>query len=142
MQVAKLMIRKMLPADIDSVMSIWLTGNLDAHSFIPAQYWYSQYSAVKAAIQQATVYCYCDTSNKVHGFIGLSNSYIAGLFVSKDFRRQGIGRQLLTVAKQNNNCLELDAYLANHTAISFYQRNGFKIIRQDSSEARIRWSQN
>lgn len=136
------MIRKMVTADIDSVMSIWLAGNLDAHSFIPAAYWHNQYPAVKTAIQQAAVYCYCDANNKVHGFIGLSNSYIAGLFVSKGFRRQGIGRQLLAIAKQNNNCLELDAYLANHNAISFYQRNGFKIIRQGSSEVRMRWSQN
>jgi putative acetyltransferase len=136
------MIRKMVPADIDTIMSIWLAGNLDAHSFIPASYWHRQFSAVKTAIQQATVYCYCDTNDKILGFIGLTDNYIAGLFVSKGFRRQGIGKQLSNAAKQDNKHLELDAYLANHNAISFYQQNGFKIIWQAPSEVRMCWSQN
>ena len=33
------MIRKMKPADLDAIMEIWLSSNLDAHSFVGRQYW-------------------------------------------------------------------------------------------------------
>ena len=33
------MIRKFEERDLETVMELWLAGNLQAHSFIPEQYW-------------------------------------------------------------------------------------------------------
>lgn len=33
------MIRKHQPADLPSILNIWLKSNLEAHSFIPSTYW-------------------------------------------------------------------------------------------------------
>lgn len=41
------MIRLLQKADIDRVSDIWLDANRKAHHFIPAQYWQSNYDAVK-----------------------------------------------------------------------------------------------
>lgn len=73
------MIRKMKPADLDAIMEIWLSSNLDAHSFVGRQYWQEQLSAVRAAIQDAEVYCYIATNDTIAGFIGLTGDYLAGL---------------------------------------------------------------
>lgn len=41
--------------DIDAVMHIWLSSNLEAHSFIPAEYWRKNTAAVRAMIPDAEV---------------------------------------------------------------------------------------
>ena len=33
------MVRKFEEKDLETVMELWLAGNLQAHSFIPEQYW-------------------------------------------------------------------------------------------------------
>ena len=33
------MVRKFEERDLEAVMELWLAGNLQAHSFIPEQYW-------------------------------------------------------------------------------------------------------
>lgn len=33
------MIRNAKETDIDEIMDIWLNSNIDAHSFVPKEYW-------------------------------------------------------------------------------------------------------
>ena len=82
------MIRSLQKADINRVADIWLDTNLKAHSFISAQYWESNYELVKEMLSQAEVYVYED-GQKIQGFIGLSDKYIEGIFVSEKMQSQG-----------------------------------------------------
>lgn len=52
------------------VAEIWLEGNLNAHCFIPAQYWRDNFELVKELLGQAEVYVYED-ARQIQGFIGL-----------------------------------------------------------------------
>ena len=79
------MIRKMQNTDINRVADIWLKTNLKAHDFIPEQYWTSNYELVKEMMLQAEVYVYED-NKMIQGFVGLSNEYIAGIFVSDEIQ--------------------------------------------------------
>ena len=54
------MIRKLQNVDINKVADIWLKTNLEAHEFIPGQYWTSNYEAVNKMLPQAEVYVYED----------------------------------------------------------------------------------
>ena len=92
------MIRKYQPQDLEHIMKIWLETNLAAHGFIPAEYWNEQYEAVKEALPQADILIY-EEEGTVLGFLGLQDSYIAGLFVEKASQSRGIGRLLLEAAK-------------------------------------------
>ncbi|SJZ57578.1 Acetyltransferase (GNAT) family protein [Pilibacter termitis] len=74
---------------LEELLNIWLYSNLEAHSFIPDKYWYQNLLFVKEALVSAEIYSYID-KDKIIGFIGLSNNYIAGLFVNKDYRGRGI----------------------------------------------------
>lgn len=107
------MIRKMKPADLNAIMEIWLSSNLDAHSFVGRQYWQEQLPAVRAAIQDAEVYCYIATNDTIAGFIGLTGDYLAGLFVASKYRQQGISSQLLVFVQGYHQQLTLDAYPQN-----------------------------
>ena len=79
------------------VAEIWLEGNLNAHCFIPAQYWRDNFELVKELLGQAEVYVYED-ARQIQGFIGLNDEYIEGIFVSNEMQSHGIGKALLNYA--------------------------------------------
>ena len=128
------MIRELQKADINKVADIWLDTNVKAHSFIPAQYWKSNFNLVKELLLQATVYVYED-NQEIQGFIGLNDEYIEGIFVSDEAQSQGIGKILLNRAKEKRNKLLLNVYQKNTKAIPFYQREGFEIQRSGLDES-------
>ena len=129
-----MMIRKLQNADMDRVAGIWLDANLRAHCFIPPQYWKSNFDPVKEMLPQAEVYVY-ENDREIWGFIGLNGEYIEGIFISGEMQSQGIGKRLLDFVKTKKTELRLNVYQKNTRAIRFYQREGFKILREGMDEA-------
>ena len=83
------MIRRMQRADIDRVADIWLDTNIRAHNFISKQYWQNNFSIVKEMLSQSEIYVY-EEKNEIQGFVGLSDKYIEGIFVSSKEQSKGI----------------------------------------------------
>ena len=141
------MIRKFSETDLDKVMSIWLDSNIEAHSFIPKSYWELVSHFVKTAIAKAELYVY-EEDGTICGFIGLEDSYIAGMFVEETKRSKGIGRNLLDYVKTIRTELDLRVYQKNERAIAFYQREQFiavaESVDENTNEAEFvkRWEQN
>ena len=127
------MIRKMQNIDINRVADIWLKTNLKAHYFISEQYWKSNYELVKEMMSQAEVYVYED-DKMIQGFIGVSDEYIEGIFVSDEMQSRGIGKMLLDYIKDKKDRLQLKVYQKNVRAMSFYQREGFTIQSESMDE--------
>ena len=128
------MIRELRKVDINKVAEIWLDTNIKTHYFISAQYWKSNFELVKELLLQATVYVYED-KQEIQGFIGLSNEYIEGIFVSDEMQSCGIGKLLLEYIKNKKVRLRLNVYQKNARAISFYQREGFDIQYEGFDDA-------
>lgn len=120
------MIRKFLKKDLQPVMSIWLNSNIDAHPFISADYWKSNFDSVQEMIPRSDVFVF-EKNGAVNGFIGIVNGYIAGIFINKSERGKGIGTELINTAKKFNNRLCLSVYEQNTAAIKFYKKSGFRI---------------
>ncbi|NCE64765.1 GNAT family N-acetyltransferase [Pseudoflavonifractor sp. 524-17] len=122
------MIRAMKEQDLTAVMQIWYDTNVKAHCFIPEEYWAGHFPAVKDQLPQAEIYVFeNDNSDEIDGFIGLTGSYIAGIFVKEAAQSRGIGAQLLNYAKQFKTGMELSVYQKNTQAVRFYQREQFMI---------------
>lgn len=128
------MIRELHKTDIDKVADIWLDTNIKAHSFIPTEYWESNFEFVKEMMLQAEVYVY-EVDHEIQGFIGMTDEYINGIFVCGEVQSQGIGKFLLDYVKSKKKKLLLNVYQKNARAISFYQREGFDIQCSDLDEA-------
>lgn len=124
------MIRKMNKEDLDSVMQLWLQGNLFAHSFVDPHYWYTNLPIVSQQILQAEVYVY-KQNQTILGFIGLVDDYIAGLFVDPQFQSQGIGKALVHYIQQHHSALTLHVFAQNERAYQFYCRQGFSVVEQN-----------
>lgn len=140
------MIRALQKTDIDTVSQIWLDANRDAHDFIPAEYWENNFLPVKKMLLQAEVYVYMDErKNRIEGFVGLDQEYIAGIFVRKEARSGGIGKALLDFVKEKKQELTLNVYRKNERAVRFYEREGFQIIDRtvdkstDEKEYLMKW---
>ena len=127
------MIREFQVSDTEQVMQLWISGNEDAHPFIPKEYWYSHFDEVQEALLKANVFVY-DTNGKIHGFIGVMDEYIAGIFVGRNCRSCGIGKQLLTYVKQKYDTLSLGVYQKNTQAVVFYHKEGFSILSEAVDE--------
>ncbi|MGC9309100.1 MAG: GNAT family N-acetyltransferase [Candidatus Nanoarchaeia archaeon] len=82
---------------------------------------------------------YIAIDGRIVGTIGLTNQgRLRRLYVDKEYRRQGIGKQLLDklikIAKENNiNRIVLSTYNKNKEAINFYKKHGFHIDRKIKS---------
>ena len=107
--------------------------NLKTHFFNPEQYWISNYEFVKEMLPQAEVYVYED-DKMIQGFIGVSDEYIEGIFVSDEMQSCGIGKMLLDYIKDKKDKLQLKVYQKNVRAMSFYQREGFTIQSEEMDE--------
>ena len=130
------MIRHLNETDLTEILSVWLNTNLQAHSFIPAEYWKENYDIVKQMLPQAEVYvCEDDNTGQIDGFIGITDNYIEGLFVSEAVQSKGIGKQLLNYAKDIKFSLRLSVYQKNTRAIAFYQREQFVICSERINES-------
>ena len=85
-------------------------------------------------MSQAEVYVYED-DKMIQGFVGLSNEYMEGIFVSDEMQSCGIGKLLLDHIKNKKLRLRLNVYQKNTRALSFYQREGFDIQCEGSDDA-------
>lgn len=124
------MIRPFKPTDIDSLLSIWLLGNLEAHSFIPESYWQSKIPHAKEAIPTLDTYVE-EIDGAVVGFITLQDDLIGSLFVDTNHCSQGIGKRLLDHAKGIRENLSIFLYTKNERAWSFFDREGFVAVQNE-----------
>ena len=129
------MIRKLEEANLDAVMQIWLDTNIKTHDFISAEYWSGNYEMVKSLLPEAEVYAYeDDATGEIVGFIGLIDTFVAGLFVKDGMQSKGIGKQLVDYAKDQKERLSLTVYQKNERAIGFYQRELFEVDTEQVDE--------
>lgn len=117
---------------LNELIKIWLETNIQAHHFIAEQYWRNNIEFVKKALPDAMIFC--QREECIKGFLGVSDGFIQGLFVKKEFQRKGIGRALIQEAKQYFDTLSLCVYVKNSNAVAFYQNMGFEIQEQNIQE--------
>ncbi|MDT2456703.1 GNAT family N-acetyltransferase [Enterococcus avium] len=116
-------------ADLENIASIWLRSNFESHAFIDRNYWLKNYQTVKASLTTADLYAYYH-NEKIIGFLGLIDEYIAGIFVLQEYRSLGIGGQLLARIKEKHSKLLLSVYQKNERAVQFYLKQGFTILKE------------
>lgn len=128
------MIRRFENKDLNQVMSIWLQVNMESHSFIEADYWKNNYEMVREMIPKAEVLV-LEENGQIRGFIGLIDTYIAGIFVRAAEQSKGVGTGLLHTVMKSRDNLRLNVYKKNMRAVSFYQHYGFQIKNQEIDES-------
>ena len=127
------MIEELNKKDINQIMDIWLKENKRTHNYIPEEYWDNHFEDVKKEILKAKIYVYKE-KGEICGFIGLSDTYIAGIFVKTEKQSMGIGRNLIQYCKLKYPELMLSVYAKNERAIAFYEKEEFKIVKEETDK--------
>lgn len=128
------MIRKFKIDELDTVMKIWLETNIEAHDFINKNYWHGNYEMVKEMLPNSTIIVYED-NNMIQGFIGLMESYVAGIFIKTNSQSMGIGKELLDYVKEKHTALSLQVYKKNIRAVKFYLREDFVVVKEQIDDS-------
>jgi len=123
------MIREFKANDLNRIMKLWLHTNILAHDFIDMNYWKSNYNKVKQMMPEATIFVY-EEDNSIKGFVGLSEDYIAGIFVDATCQSKGVRKALLDYIKDRNTDIILQVYEKNNRAVNFYLREGFTVDKK------------
>lgn len=126
-------IRKFQKIDLKDVMNIWFEGNLEAHDFVPEEFWKDHFGYVSRLIPKAEVYVY-EIDGKVVGFIGIDDFVIQGFFMKKEYRGKGMGTRLLNYMEELYDHFSLQVFEKNYGAILYYEKQGFQKAGEEVHE--------
>ncbi|WP_086968226.1 N-acetyltransferase [Vibrio coralliirubri] len=128
------MIREYRPADIETVLDIWLTASIKAHDFVAPEFWESQVGNMRDIYIPASITYVYQVDGEVCGFYSLYEGILAAIFVSPQHQGCGVGKQLIQHAKLEYLNLSLNVYKENQATIEFYLSQGFSIVSEQTDE--------
>ena len=129
------MIRKYTQNEIPILLEIWERAALIAHPFLSSEF----HKMVKKAMKEmylpdSDTWVYEENGNVI-GFIAMINNEIGGLFVDPNQQAKGTGTALVNYMNQFHNTLEVEVFEKNKIGKPFYEKHGFKVIKEYVMEA-------
>lgn len=123
------MIRKIKEEELTKVMAIWVKGNFKSNSFIEKDYWLEIYNQVKEDfLNKFKTYVYIE-NGEVLGFISVCENEIKAIFVTEEYKGNGIGTKLLNYCKDNlveDKHIFIKLFEKNMNTIVFFSKRQFK----------------
>ncbi len=121
-------IKKISDADIQETVDIWYETSIQAHDFIPNDYWKVNKSLMKDKYIPMSE-TYVATYGKILlGFVSMIDEYLAAIFVRTEYQNKGAGSQLLDYIKNIRDRIQLKVYMKNEKSIKFYKNKGFIVV--------------
>jgi putative acetyltransferase len=124
------MIRKYTQEEIPTLLVIWGKAAKLAHPFLSNDF----HEMVKGAMKDmylpnSDTWVY-EESGVIIGFISMAGNEIGGLFVDPKKHAKGIGTSLMNHMREFHTELEVEVFEENKIGKPFYEKNGFKIIKE------------
>jgi GNAT superfamily N-acetyltransferase len=123
--------------DYDAVVDVYLTSRATAMPWVA---WAHGEAAVrrwfKASLLPAATSWIAERGGAVVGFVCVEDGVVSQLYVHPSHARDGIGRALLSLAKDNaRDGLTLRCFARNSGARAFYAANGFIAVDESDGSA-------
>lgn len=119
-------VRPAMPADGPRLLQIWLDASRVGHSFLAEATLQEQLPKLRDVyIPHADNWVAVEACT-IHGFIGMVENHVGGLFVAPEAHRRGVGRLLVEHAAERLGELTVEVYEQNESACSFYRACGFE----------------
>jgi putative acetyltransferase len=123
-------IRPAASSDIDAIVTVWLEASIQAHQFVPEEFWRSQASSIRDRYLPSADSYVDERRGEVMGFVSLVRNRLAALFVAPGHQNSGIGTALLCHSQSLRQALEVSVYADNERALRFYAGRGFVRVGQ------------
>jgi putative acetyltransferase len=124
------MIREYTQEEIPTLLVIWEKAAKLAHPFLSNDFHEMVKNAMKDMyLPNSDTWVY-EESGTIVGFISMAGNEIGGLFVDPRQHSKGIGTSLMNHMRQFHTELEVEVFEENKIGKPFYEKNGFKIIKE------------
>ena len=115
----------------ENLVSVWESSVRASHHFLSDDEILKIKEYVPEAIKEVPVLLLAkDADGNTAGFMGIADSRIEMLFVSAEYRGQGIGSKLLSRGIAGYDANELAVNEQNPLAKGFYEHMGFEVFRR------------
>lgn len=124
------MIRKHEPSDLEDIMDIWYQASSLAHPFLESSFVEKVKKDMRELYIPGSETWVFEEGGVVTGFIGMQGNEIGGLFVKPNSHSRGIGSKLVNFISESHQELEVEVFKKNVIGRSFYDKYGFKLIKE------------
>ncbi len=124
-------IQEQNPILIQKLLDVWESSVKASHSFLSTDEINNIKQYVPQALKDVLILVVAENQdgNPV-GFMGVADKMLDMLFVSNEYRGQGIGKQLLQYGIENYSINELTVNEQNPLAKGFYEYMGFEVYKR------------
>lgn len=119
------------PEMIDKLMHIWRDSVSATHTFLTSADIDRIAAYVPDALKSIPVLLLAEEQGEVVGFAGIDNEQLEMLFLSPDFRNQGIGKAMVRFMIRDFSVTEVCVNEQNPGARGFYEHMGFEVYQRD-----------
>ena len=128
------MIRKYEATDIEGIIEVWYEASLIAHPFLDSDFIEKEKRNIRELYIPNTKTWVFSKKNVVEGFISMMGNEVGAIFVRPEKHGQGIGKTLMDHVGQFHGSLEVDVFKDNKIGRKFYDKYGFKAVKEHIHE--------
>ena len=128
------MIRKHKEKDLEQIINVWSQSSALAHPFLDKKFVKKVESDMRNLYIPNSQTWVFEHNDLIIGFISMIDNEIGGLFVLPNNHSKGIGTKLVDFVAKENETLEVEVFEKNTIGCAFYDKYGFKLIRQYAHE--------
>lgn len=126
-------IRAYRPEELDRVMAIWRAATAIGHPFQSEADLDRDEALIRNQYIDVTESWCARVDGELAGFVSLLGTRVVALFVDPARHRRGIGAALIAFANELHGPLSVEVFESNTVALPFYQRHGFRYLRDEPS---------
>lgn len=117
--------------DMDNILDVWESSVRATHTFLNEE----NIISIKPQVKEGAYYvsklvCVRNNKGAIQAFMGVNDDKIEMLFVSDDYRGEGIGKRLIEYAINALNIKYVDVNEQNMQGVGFYKHMGFDIFKR------------
>ena len=128
------MIRKYKGKDLEALLDVWEQASRLAHPFLDDAFFAAERKAIPDVYMPVAETWVSEREGQVIGFIAMLGNEVGGLFVMPAVHGGGTGRALMDHVSKSREFVELDVFKENRVGRKFYDRYGFKRVREHTHD--------
>ena len=128
------MIRKYKETDIEELLDVWNKASSIAHPFLDSEFMEKEKRNIREVYIPNTKTWVFINKDALDGFIAMMGNEVGAIFVRPEKQGRGIGKDLMDFVSQFHKELEVEVFKDNKIGRAFYDKYGFKIIKEHLHE--------
>ena len=117
--------------DYETLINIWENSVRATHDFLKEEdLQFYKPLILNEYFHQVKLFCHKDSNLEITGFMGIADDNLEMLFINPVSRGNGIGKELLIYAIEQQKVKRVDVNEQNVQAVGFYKHMGFGVVKR------------